>query len=338
MKDPYYRLLAAYPKSYRRERGRELVDMYREISGDRRPGVAEATDLVLGGLRERLRAAGLGGLARALPAVSVLALAALAGLSAYYLLAFELHPVPGFSFGRFASAYVCAYVGWLVTAAIAAIRPGRLARIAAALSLVLIVAALGLRFVRSPWWTLNLYMGLPLAVLGVTALALPSFPSRAARLAPVATAVAVGAAMAAHLPIFLPLRTPETGTLWKPNPETYGMCCHYSVTSSWVQILAAVGLLLAGVIATIAYARRGSRQGAWMLLLLATPVAALLETWLVTVEPIMTFLYHLTGSSQLQTLLAGLSGVVVTAIVLPLIVAGSSIAGRAYAVRRKPLP
>ncbi|GAA2562574.1 hypothetical protein GCM10010435_38340 [Winogradskya consettensis] len=184
MSDPYYRLLFAYPRRYRRERGRELVDMYRELSGDRRrPTVSEAADLIVGGIRERVRAVGLGGLSRAVPAASVFTLAALTGLSVYYLLVFELHPAGGESFGPFASVYVCAYLGWLVTAVTAAVVPGRLARTSAAVTLALLAGAIAVRFVGGPWHTLNLYMGLPLAVLGVITLALPAAASWTARMA-----------------------------------------------------------------------------------------------------------------------------------------------------------
>ena len=53
----YRRLLWAYPRRYRRERGAELVTTLLDDAtpGQLRPTVAEARDLVAGGLRARLR-------------------------------------------------------------------------------------------------------------------------------------------------------------------------------------------------------------------------------------------------------------------------------------------
>ena len=60
----YRKLLFAYPQRYRAERGDELVGAYLEMAGDRRrPRLADASDLFLGGLRQRQRGVGLAGLA-----------------------------------------------------------------------------------------------------------------------------------------------------------------------------------------------------------------------------------------------------------------------------------
>jgi hypothetical protein len=330
VKDPYYLLLFAYPRRYRRERGRELVDMYRELSGDRRrPTVAEAADLIVGGVRERVRAAGLGGLPRAVPAASVFTLAALAGLSVYDLLVFELRPTGTESFGPFASVYVCAYLGWLVTAVTAAVLPGRLARTAAAVTLALLAGAIALRFVDSPWHTLNLYMGLPLAVLGVLTLALPAATSWTARLAPLA--VAAGTALAVVVRPPLEASGPSlNGTLWEPGIGTYGMCCNYLVPSSYPLHLAAVALLIAGVAGALAQARRGSSRGAWTLLVLATPIAALATMWLSDVDPFRSIAYRFTGWNEITACIAGILAILLAAVGLPAAVALGT------AVRRIP--
>lgn len=330
MSDPYYRLLFAYPASYRRERGRELVDMYRETAGDGRPRLADAADLIRGGLRERLRRGGLGGLAAAVPAVSVFTLAALAGLSVYYLVVFELRPPAGDGFGPFATVYLGAYVGWLVTAVIAAVRPGRPARTAAAVTLVLLIVAIGLRF-AGPWPSLMLFMGLPLAVLGLFTLALPTVASWPARLAPVAVAAATGIAAAVRLPI----GSPELvlgDSLWSPGAETYGMCCYYREPSSYVMHLAAIALLIAGVIAALAYARRGSARGAWILLVLATPIAALSTMRLAEFEQFREIGYAVSDWNEIQACVAGLIAMLITAVGLPAAVA------LVRTVRRIPRP
>jgi hypothetical protein len=58
----YRRLLAAYPRSFRREQEDEMlaVLMAGTQPGQRRPGLAEAADVIASGLRLRLRRAGLG--------------------------------------------------------------------------------------------------------------------------------------------------------------------------------------------------------------------------------------------------------------------------------------
>jgi hypothetical protein len=52
----YRRLLAGYPKAYRRENGPEILAVLMAAAGpgQRRPGLAEAADLIRGGLRMRL--------------------------------------------------------------------------------------------------------------------------------------------------------------------------------------------------------------------------------------------------------------------------------------------
>ena len=75
----YRRLLAAYPRSFRREQEDEMlaVLMAGTQPGQRRPGRAEAVDVIVSGLRMRLRRAGpgptSGGWARALAVFSVIA-------------------------------------------------------------------------------------------------------------------------------------------------------------------------------------------------------------------------------------------------------------------------
>jgi hypothetical protein len=53
----YQRLLAGYPKAYRRQNGPEILAVLMAAArpGQRRPGVAEAADLIRGGLWMRLR-------------------------------------------------------------------------------------------------------------------------------------------------------------------------------------------------------------------------------------------------------------------------------------------
>ena len=53
----YRRLLAWYPRAFRRENGREILAVLMTCApdGQRRPGLAESADLIRSGLRMRLR-------------------------------------------------------------------------------------------------------------------------------------------------------------------------------------------------------------------------------------------------------------------------------------------
>ncbi|AGL19288.1 hypothetical protein [Actinoplanes sp. N902-109] len=322
--DNYYRLLFAYPRRYRQERGRELVDTYRMMAGDRdRPRLTDATDLIMGGVRERLRAAGLAGLADALPVAAVFALSALSALSVVYLVVYEFHPATAEglgSFGPFATFFVFAYVGWLVTAVLAAVAPGRPARIGSAVSLALLLAAVGLRLAHTSVPDLKMFLPFALGVLGVVALPLPTVTSRAARLAPVLAAVGTALAAAVRLPIGSPDLWHAT-SLWQAGPESYATCCSYRLPASYPLHLTAIGLLLAGVVAALWYLRRGSARGGWLLLVLATPIAGLEALQLATTSSIGTLALRVTGLIELQVCVAGLIVIAFTAFVAPLLIA-----------------
>ncbi|MEV4343445.1 hypothetical protein AB0J83_03040 [Actinoplanes sp. NPDC049596] len=322
MSDSYERLLFAYPQRYRRERGRELVDMYRELTGDGRPRLADAVDLIAGGVRERLRAVGLGGIAYALPTAAVFTLTALSALSVYFLVVYELHPDTSMRAhgAPFASWYVTAFVGWLVTAVLLAVRPGRSARVAAAVSLALVLAGPVLRLMQAPVPDLPMTVPFPLAVAGVAALFLPGTASRAARFAPLIAAAVTAVAALVQVPV--PGASPWFGdtNMWRAGEGTYGVCCDYRLYASYALHLAGVALLLAGLIVAVIDARRGRTRGAWLLLVLATPIAALMSVWLSEVGPLRTVVIRATDWSEYQPLLAGVIAMLVTAVVLPLLI------------------
>jgi hypothetical protein len=60
LEDGYRRLLAWYPRSFRRDNGQEILAVLMASAGDgqRRPRAADAADLIAGGLRMRLRPPG----------------------------------------------------------------------------------------------------------------------------------------------------------------------------------------------------------------------------------------------------------------------------------------
>ncbi|WP_306209630.1 hypothetical protein [Actinoplanes sp. RD1] len=320
MSDSYERLLFAYPSRYRRERGRELVDMYRELSGDRsRPRVADAADLIAGGVRERLRSAGLAGLAQALPSAALFSLSALSALSVYFLVAFELHPDTAqfVNAAPVASWYATAFAGWLVTAVLYAVAPPRAARIAAAVSLALVLVGPVLRLLDAPVPDLKMFIPFPLAVVGAVAIALPAPASRAARLAPVVAAAITAVAAVVQVPIpGADLWFGDT-SMWQVGEGNYGICCDYRLPATYALHLAGVGLLLAGVVAAVLGARSGRTRGAWTLLILTTPAAALTSMWLSNEEPMLSLTARVTGWDEYQSLVAGVVAMLVTAILLP---------------------
>lgn len=75
----YRRLLAFYPRSFRREQEEEMLGVLMATArpGQRRPGPAEAADVIISGLRMRLRRAGWGPVSQAwADALAVLSVAA----------------------------------------------------------------------------------------------------------------------------------------------------------------------------------------------------------------------------------------------------------------------
>ncbi|WP_434090352.1 hypothetical protein [Micromonospora avicenniae] len=91
----YLRLLRAYPADYRRSRGAEIVGTYLDLAeqGQRWPSPADAADLLRGGLRQRLRAAGAADLIPGVRLAAVLAFLTATTLAAAWSV-LELHPPP----------------------------------------------------------------------------------------------------------------------------------------------------------------------------------------------------------------------------------------------------
>jgi hypothetical protein len=85
----YGRLLLTYPASYRRERGAEMLGTLMESArpGQRWPSLADAVDLLAGGIRHRAGLSAVPGLARGLALAGPIALACAGGLAGFYLIA-----------------------------------------------------------------------------------------------------------------------------------------------------------------------------------------------------------------------------------------------------------
>ncbi|MEW2429061.1 hypothetical protein AB0877_13705 [Micromonospora sp. NPDC047644] len=256
----YLRLLRAYPADYRRARGAEIVGTYLDLAalGQRWPTPADAADLVRGGLRQRLRAAGVTDLIPGVRLAALLALVTASALAGVWGTA-ELHPPPvewGVPHvGPFVSLGVVVWAAWLLAAVVLAVAPGRVARWAITLALVLTIAlppvAAALDAIRPPLMVL-----LPQVVLGLLGLALPDRPSRAIRLAPALSALLamLGTEFLVGLdPVFI-----YYGAAMEVFLPTVG------------GLLLAVGALLA-----MGLALGGDARGGWALVTLLTPAGFL---------------------------------------------------------------
>ncbi|MEU5782039.1 hypothetical protein [Micromonospora lupini] len=256
----YLRLLRAYPAEYRRSRGAEIVGTYLDLAapGRRWPSPADAADLLRGGLRQRVRAAGAVDLmpgVRLAAAVALLTATALAGMWTVL----ELRPAPPGtgepSIGPFVSLGMVTWVGWLLAGAAQALTPGRWHRRAVAgavlLTVALVPAAALTGLPRPPLFVLVPQVGLGLVALGVSRERQVSL-----RVTPLVAAVA-GLSLGASL-------TPSRFA------ETYrGVRAELMLQDTAVAVLAVAMLLALGL------ALRGDHRGGWATLILLTPVGLL---------------------------------------------------------------
>jgi DNA-directed RNA polymerase specialized sigma24 family protein len=256
----YRRLLIAYPDSYRRQRGEELLGTLLDTArpGQRRPTLAEAADLMLGGLRQRLGGSLAADLEAGLAFAAPFALALAAGLSGFLLLTVERMPAGIHGVGPFRTAGPAAYALWLAAAALRGVLPAGVSRmpVAAAMSVtvVLIPAAVVSGYQRPPLWVILALLG-----FGVIAMAGGGEPlTGAARLA-----VPVGALVAAALAKAL-LNWQQLDGMWW---DTY-----YQIAPRLAGMVAAAAVLGVAAAGAVAAARgRPARPYLWAALLLALP-------------------------------------------------------------------
>ncbi|MEV4496509.1 hypothetical protein AB0J84_12470 [Micromonospora arborensis] len=256
----YLRLLHAYPADYRRARGAEIVGTYLDLAdpGRRWPSPADAADLLRGGLRQRLRAAGVTDLIPGVRLAALLSMVTASALAGVWGVA-ELHPPPAEwgvpHLGPFVSLGVVTWAAWLLTAAVTAVAPIRIARLTITLALLLTVAlpplAAALDVLRPPLMVL-----LPQVVLGLLGLALPDRPSRVIRLAPALSALLAVVAtefLVGLDPIFMYYGAPMEVFL----PAVGGL------------------LLVVGALLAMGLALGGDARGGWALVTLLTPAGIL---------------------------------------------------------------
>jgi hypothetical protein len=310
----YRKLLFAYPQRYRAERGEELIGAYLEMAGDRRrPQFADATDLILGGMRQRLRSAGLAGLADGLPIAAALAMAAGSALAVFFLLTVESGKVPTVGWlrvGPFATLGSVVFVAWLLAAVTAAVAPGTPTRLAVAgtIGTLLVVTVLSMKSLAMIQVEgLPAYIIMPLLGLALIALAQARDSGWLLRLLPLVSAIATA--------VWL-----KVGSVDVARVAEYESCCMASAPLPMALTTAALGLLLAGIAAAIVLGWRGDQRGLWAMTILISPVMLLESMWLGDVEPFRS-LGSLTGSNDIHVAVAGVSAAALTAVVLPLLLA-----------------
>ena len=257
----YRRLLFAYPDSYRRQRGDELLGTLLDTArpGQRRPSVADAADLVLGGLRQRLGGTVAADLEAGITLAAPFALALAAGLCGFLWLTVERLPDGYSSTGPFLTVGPAAYAVWLAAALLRAVLPATASRVpvvaAMTTTALLIPAAAVTGYQRPPLWVI-------FALLGFGTIALAGGGGQlagAARLAvPVGALVATAVAKA-----LLDWQRPD-GLWWGD---------HYYQPTLWLSgVVAAFAVIGIGCAGAVASARgRPARPYLWAALLLALP-------------------------------------------------------------------
>jgi hypothetical protein len=268
----YRWLLRAYPLAYRTERGDEILDTYLDVAAHR-PGplrhwplLADAVDLVAGGIRARLRARGSSGLADAVPLAATFALSAAVALAAVWLTTVEPRAVPAGielrTLGPLQSLGAVAWAAWLLAGVSAVLLPGRVTRRlvagAVAVTALQVPAAALTPFERPPLLVLVPQLALGLVALGWRTHATPLWErgSRAGRIAIAVTGTAAAATACAAA---------DNGA------ALYG----YRATGR--DVMAFVALVLVGGAVVTAFVRAFSRDArGWWATLLVLPPATLL--------------------------------------------------------------
>jgi hypothetical protein len=264
------RLLLAYPRDYRAERGDEIVSTMLDAmpAGRRWPDPADAADVVAGGLRHRLGTASLVGFDEGLALAAPVALSLAAGIAGFAW--WRVEPVTAGAmiggeplFGLFRTLGPVAYAFWLLSAlgwAVLRPAPSRvLIAVSIAVTLALPVVAPLTGVDRPPLWVM-----LALSVFGLLAL-VGSAPASGGyrstldgRLSVPAGAVAITVAASTVV------------TLWAPAGEAYGYYYQPTIARVGTVVTATVA-----IVAAIAIARQVRRRGAggwlWAAALLGLP-------------------------------------------------------------------
>ncbi|MEU8180242.1 hypothetical protein AB0B86_05610 [Micromonospora sp. NPDC049047] len=256
----YRQLLRAYPAGYRQARGGEIVGTYLDLADSDRhwPSIFDVVDVLAGGVRERLRAAGAADLIPGIRLAAVLSLITATALAGFWGTAEVVTTSASWgapAFGSFATTGVVVWGCWLLAAVVHVIAPARWARVAIGLALFLTAAVVpiaALFELPRPY----LFVLVPQVTLGLLALAIPSHTARRHRLTPIA--VASAAALIA------------AGVLSGKSSWFY----RFNYGGAFLPEVGAV-LLLTAMLAAIVLSRRGDARGLWALLVLLTPIGLL---------------------------------------------------------------
>ncbi|MFI0791624.1 hypothetical protein ACH4OY_02820 [Micromonospora rubida] len=306
----YRQLLRAYPAGYRQARGAEIVGTYLDLAGpDRRwPSILDAADVLAGGGRERLRAAGAADLIPGVRLAAILSHVTATALAGFWAAA-EVVTTSGAwgapTFGPFATTGVVVWAGWLLAAVVHALAPASWGRMAIGLALLLTVAVMpvaALLELPRPF----LFVLLPQATLGLLALATPSEAARPLRLMPLA--VAPAAALIA------------VGVLSGRSTWFY----RFNNGGAFLPEAGAV-LLLTAMLTAAVLSLRGDARGLWALLVLLTPVG------LLALHPLTQIITPLVGADHADFR-------VTTGTAAAIIVAGGMTLAAALAISRRSRP
>jgi len=290
----YRRLLLAYPRWYRDQRGEEILGTLLDAAADhpdqRHPDLADALPLIGHGLAVRADLSGDGALGELLGVAASPGLASAAVLATVVFFLGEWNPwsssvpLPAAHFGPFLTIGPVVYLAWVLAAVVDATTHSRGRRGAAALAVAITVLpmlatrgpvldhlvgagrpALFVGYGRPP-----LFVLLPLAGLGLPALLGPD----AGRRRP--TWPAVAAALATMVVLVAGAVIPTlAGSAAFPPAIGYARVTFYQVgfatLAAWIPLLAAIAFGAAAV-AVVARRRRAPAAGA---------LVALMAPWLV---------------------------------------------------------
>ena len=264
----YRRLLFAYPRGYRVQRGDEIVATLLDLAepGRRIPRLGDSVDLVTSGLRRRLGTASIAGFDAGLSIAGPVALALAAGISLFAW--WRVEPVSGSVhtgesalFGQFRTLGPVAYLAWLCAAAAWAIAPFAARRalvgLAAVVTLALPAVSGFTPVDRPPLWVL-----MALSAFGLLALAGSAGATRPPtvdeRLSVAAGAVAVAVAASA------------VTRAWPPAGGGFGY--YYQPTIARVGTVAGVVVaVIAGTAVVRLIRRRPAQDWLWATALIGLP-------------------------------------------------------------------
>ncbi|WP_434739302.1 hypothetical protein [Micromonospora sp. SH-82] len=255
----YRKLLRVYPTSYRQARGAEIIGTYLDLAESERrwPSILDVTDVLAGGIRERLRAVGAADLLPGVRLAAVLSFITATTLAGFWAAAETVTVSDTWgspSFGPFATTGIVVWASWLLAAVVHVLAPARVhIAIGLALSTTAAVVPVAALFeLPRPY----MFVLVPQAMLGFLALAIPTHTARRHRLMPL-TVAAAAALIAA-------------GALSGRSTWFY----RFSYGGAFLPE-AGAALLLTAMLTAAILSLRGDTRGLWAIFVLLTPIGLL---------------------------------------------------------------